>query len=111
MTREAEPEERACELCGADASGSEWVALEVTRAMRTMDGDEDLAFVDANFCSQEHAARWLARPLPEPEALPEYVPSWRDRWVDLGLGAAFVVVIGLASVGLVAIARWAWGLA
>lgn len=110
MASEAHAERLSCDLCGAHVSGDEWVGLEVTRATRALDGRDELSFVGGDFCSQDHAAQWLAQPLPEPDPLPEHVQSWRDRWGDVGLGAAVVAVIGLASVGILAIARWVWGL-
>ncbi len=40
--------------------GREWIHLDVTRA----DGAEGYDSLWADFCTQAHAAEWLARPLP-----------------------------------------------
>ena len=89
-----------CAVCGqpwtdVDA-GSNWLHLEVTRH----DESDRLGFLDADFCSQEHAAEWLRRPLPVPASAPPYTVSTRDRLVDIGLALLVGLVVALALLGL-----------
>ncbi len=58
-------------------------------------GQEDL---DLLFCRQDHAAAWLAKPLPL--AVPE-LPFTRG---DLALVLLMLAVIGLAVIGAIALA-------
>ena len=97
-----------CALCGRPWSevdgGRRWLHLEVTRG----DHGDGLDFLDADFCSQEHAAEWLDRPLPEPDPEPT-VPqrtSRRDRFATAGVGLSFGAVAGLTVLGSVTAARW-----
>lgn len=89
-----------CAVCGQPWTdvdeGSRWLHLEVTRH----DDSERLDFLDADFCSQEHAAEWLRRPLPVPASDPPYALSLRDRLVDIGLALLVGLVVALALLGL-----------
>ncbi|MGY1836917.1 hypothetical protein ACI79P_17635 [Blastococcus sp. SYSU DS0510] len=86
----------ACATCGrpwTDVDGGRsWVHLEVTRH----DEADEFRFVDADFCTQQHAAQWLARPLPDPTPPAPHASTWRDRlaaaWIVLllGLGGALM---------------------
>ena len=83
-----------CAVCGRPWTevdgGIGWLHLEVTRH----DDSDRLDFLDADFCSQEHAAEWLRRPLPAPASGPVHAVTSRDRLVDMG----FVLLIGLLVV-------------
>src|SRR3712207_2893126 len=89
-----------CAVCGQPWTdvdgGSNWLHLEVTRSDELDRPD----FLDADFCSQEHAAEWLRRPLPVPASAPRYTVSTRDRLVDIGLALLVGLVITLALLGL-----------
>jgi hypothetical protein len=76
--------------------GIRWLHLEVTRS----DDADRLDFLDADFCSQEHAAEWLRRPLPAPASGPPHTVTLRDKLVDIGLALVFVLIVGLAALGL-----------
>ncbi|WP_084105924.1 hypothetical protein [Demequina sp. NBRC 110056] len=95
-----------CDHCGSAVSDDGWIGLEIARA-----GTPGAPFHDylvGSFCSQAHAAAWLARPLPDPEPMAPYVPSLRDRLEDAGMVAALAVTLGFATVGLIVAARWVW---
>jgi hypothetical protein len=89
-----------CVVCGRPWTevddGMGWLHLEVTRH----DELDRLDFLDADFCSQQHAAEWLRRPLPAPAAAPRYTVTTRDRLVDLGLALLVGLVLVLAVLGL-----------
>ena len=76
--------------------GSNWLHLEVTRH----DELNRLDFLDVDFCSQEHAAEWLRRPLPAPASGPLHTVTTRDRLADIGLALVFALVVALALLGL-----------
>ncbi|MGY2067841.1 hypothetical protein [Blastococcus sp. SYSU DS0619] len=100
----------ACEMCGspwADVDGGDtWLHLEVTRH----DQGGGLDFLDADFCSQEHAARWLARPLPRPQPWAADPPAWRDRLAATGAGLAFGLLVALTMLGLWTAGRFVVGI-
>ena len=107
-----DPEESAtCAVCGrrvAEVGGGEdWLRLEVTRG----DLPEDREYVDADFCTQAHAAEWLSRPLPPPAPVVRARPGRRERWV--GGAFAFCVLwgLGLMLLGAYALVRLlgGWG--
>jgi hypothetical protein len=83
-----------CAVCGRPWTevddGLGWLHLEVTRH----DESDRPDFLDADFCSQEHAAEWLRRPLPAPASGPLHPVTLRDKLVDMG----FVVLLGLLIV-------------
>jgi hypothetical protein len=89
-----------CAVCGQPWTdvdgGSHWLHLEVTRH----DDSDRLDFLDADFCSQEHAAEWLRRPLPAPDSGLPHTVTLRDKLVDTGLALFFVLLVGLAALGL-----------
>ncbi|WP_139206352.1 hypothetical protein [Blastococcus sp. DSM 46786] len=94
----------ACATCGRPWTdvddGRGWVHLEVTRS----DEVDGLRFVDADFCSQEHAAQWLARPLPDPAPPAPYATTWRDH-----LAVAWVVLLLLLVAALTGLGVWTAG--
>ncbi|MCF6507586.1 hypothetical protein E9549_09230 [Blastococcus sp. MG754426] len=94
----------ACATCGrpwADVDGGRgWLHLEVTRS----DEAEGLRFLDADFCTQEHAAQWLARPLPDPVAPELHGATWPDR-----LAAAWVVLLVVLAAALTGLGAWTAG--
>ncbi len=63
-TRPTDEDAARCEICHRPWTevdgGREWIHLDVTRA----DGAEGYDSLDADFCTQAHAAEWLTRPLP-----------------------------------------------
>lgn len=95
-----------CALCGQRWSdvdgGAGWLNLEVTRS----DGRDTLDSFDEDFCSQAHAAEWLAQPLPPVEPAPVMPRTARSRFADVGLMALFAVPAVLACVGVFAIGNW-----
>lgn len=95
-----------CALCGRKWSevdgGTGWLNLEVTRG----DGNDGLDYLSEDFCTQEHASRWLERPLPPVQPMQLMPLTIRDRLVDLGLMAFFVIPALLACVGIYAIGEW-----
>ena len=99
-----------CAVCGRPWTevdeGSRWLHLEVTRH----DESDRLDFLDADFCSQEHAAEWLRRPLPAPASAPPYTVSVRDRFEEWGVGLLFGLVVSLAVLGLWTAGRFVVGL-
>jgi hypothetical protein len=83
-----------CEVCGRDWSelpgdGDGWLSLELSRNEPRGAG----GYWEVEFCSKEHAAQWLAQPLPEEPAEP-VDRSWKGRLAGFGafLIAAFLIV-------------------
>ena len=99
-----------CAVCGqkwTDVDGGKrWLHLEVARH----DELDRLDFLDADFCSQEHAAEWLRRPLPAPASAPQYTVTSRERLVDFGLALLFGLLVALALLGLWTTGRFVVGL-
>lgn len=64
---------------------------------------DDWQWLDVIFCSQEHAALWLAVPLPtpEPRATSHVVvgPTWGERIGWALMAGAVLGVLGLAVLG------------
>ncbi|WP_454778056.1 hypothetical protein [Georgenia muralis] len=80
---ELEDERALCRYCKAPVPENEWFGLEVTRPVKMPDGstsEVDVDFLDAVFCSQEHAALWLAAPIP-PTVVPQVTvfPRWTRK--------------------------------
>jgi hypothetical protein len=90
----------ACATCGrpwTDVDGGRsWVHLEVTR----QDEGDELRFVDADFCSQQHAAQWLARPLPDPAPPAPHPMTWQDRLAVAGVVLLLLLVAALTGLGV-----------
>lgn len=96
-----------CALCGRPCAevnnGADWLNVEVTRS----DGHGGFDYLYEDFCTQEHAAQWLARPLPAPVPA-DMSPhsSWKDRLISvfivvaLGWGAALMLLGSYALVRL-----------
>ena len=92
-------DETSCDQCGTawleGEPPGDWLALEITRG----DGAGDVNWVDADFCSQAHAAEWLTRPLPPSKPIQMFPRTWRDRLTDglvlgLFLGAGALMLLG-----------------
>ena len=90
-----------CEVCGRPCGevngGREELRMELTR-----DDDGDLLYWAGDFCSQEHAAEWLHRPLPEP-LTPPRAPgptTWGDRLAMGGCLGLFLVLLALFGLGV-----------
>jgi hypothetical protein len=96
-----ETDDWTCDLCGRAAppphEGGVGVTLELSG--RVHDGEWGDWFV--GFCSQEHAAEWLARPLPPPEGAGGPTPSttWGDRAASAGCALVLLVVVAVLVVG------------
>lgn len=99
-----------CAVCGhpwTDVDGgSTWLHLEVTRH----DDSDRLDFLDADFCSQEHAAEWLRRPLPAPATEVLHTVTFRERLVDVGFALLIGLLLALALLGLWTAGRFVVGL-
>ena len=100
-----------CAFCGqvcADvAEGRGWIHLEVTREEPV----DDLHWWEVDFCSQAHAAEWLARPLPAP--LPHVgqpVRTTRDRLADAACFAVIALLVALLAVGAWTVAQFVVGM-
>ena len=92
-----------CDLCGRPVleveEGRRSLFLEVTQ-------EEPWRLVNGAFCTQAHAAEWLARPLPEEPprvAVPSLTP--RERLYSVALGLGVVWTLGLAGLGAYALVR------
>ncbi len=94
-----------CAACGrrwTDVDGGRgWLHLEVTRN----DGADGADYLDVDFCSQQHAAEWLQRPLPEPVLETSFVMTPRDRLVGAGVGLVLGLAAALAMLGIWTVAR------
>lgn len=106
--RDEEPS--PCDYCGAPIP-RDWFGLEVQQPRpRLPESDvDDWQWLDVIFCSQDHAARWLAVPLPTPEptAGRKVVnPSWAERVEWALIAGAVLAVLGLAVIGGFAVARY-----
>jgi hypothetical protein len=86
-------ESATCAVCGRRVAevdeGEDWLRLEVTRG----DLPDDREYVDADFCTQAHAAEGLSRPLPPPAPVVPVRAGWRERL--FGVAFAFCVLWGL----------------
>lgn len=104
------PEVTTCEVCGLAWTVGEdpegWTSLEVTRA----GADGRATLLDGDFCSQAHAAAWLAGPLPEPEPWVRSEESWPDRLAATCSVLVVLLVLGLLGLGLVTAVRYVLGL-
>lgn len=106
---DTDDELESCTYCGATVPDDGWVGLEVQRPVDVPGRDDRWVDYDGGtFCSQDHAALWLARPLPPPQP-PTVLKDESVDWFIVALGALAVVVLGLACVGLWAIGRWVLG--
>jgi len=100
-----EPEDDRCPVCGqlwTEPDQSSWIFVEVTRCS----SDGRPGGTSEAFCSQAHAAQWLAASLPPFEPMTVNRRTVRDRLEDVGLMALFGVPAVLACVGIVAIGDW-----
>jgi len=105
MFAKPEQEHVRCPVCAqlwTEEDQSTWVFLEVTRYT----SDARPGWTHEGFCSQAHAADWLAQPLPPFEPVTSTPRSARDRLEEVSLMALFGVPAVLACVGLVAIGNW-----
>jgi hypothetical protein len=99
---EKEPEAPVrCDLCGRVCEevdgGRDELRVELTRN----DGLKDPLYWVGDFCTQEHAAEWLGRPLPD--ALTPSAPqptTWSDRAAMSGCFLVFVLGVALLVLGL-----------
>ena len=93
-----------CALCGrrlADVDGGVDVTyLEIWHG-------EPRDWFDEAFCTQQHAAEWLSRPLPTPD-VPEPIAAssgWRDRLVTVAFAVSLLWGLGLMLLGAYAAVR------
>jgi hypothetical protein len=78
--------------------GRAWIHLEVTRS----DGADGYDYLWADFCTQAHAAEWLARPLPpviRGPAGPTVQTSWSERLLTVALVLGTAWALGLMLLG------------
>jgi hypothetical protein len=103
VTAEAED----CAVCGRPRSGVEpkerWLDVDIYR----VDDDDLLDERSEGFCSQEHAAEWLLRPLPPvARGRPAHRWGWRDRLATAGVASVFGLVAATCLLGIVTAVRW-----
>ena len=90
-----------CDLCGQRCTdvdgGRSWVHLELTREQPV----DDLHWWSADFCTQDHAAAWLQRPLPDPfrGAASGEGSTWGDRLAAAGCLGVVTLLAGLLGLG------------
>ncbi|MCL3861679.1 hypothetical protein [Actinotalea sp. K2] len=106
MIQEPVDAQPLCDLCGAPVPDDAWLTVEVDRARPAESSVVGFDYLNAIFCSQEHASQWLAGPLPAPEPVALLTPSRGDRVFDALLVPGIVLVIALALVGLWTVVRW-----
>lgn len=92
-----------CDLCGrewhqGDPSG-EWLSIEIVRGDATTDTD----WINADFCSQEHASEWLKQPLPPMEPMVVEPTTWKDR-----LMSGFLLLLLLWALALMLLGSYAF---
>ncbi len=95
-----------CAFCGrrwpSVNGGADWLNIEVTRS----DGHGGFDYLYEDFCNQEHAAQWMARPLPAP--VPADMSShstWKDRLLSVFVVVAFLWGAALMVLGAYALVR------
>lgn len=104
---EIDAEGEVCVVCGRSRHGVEpperWLDVEVFRADEKGVLDEQAG----SFCSQEHAAEWLLRPLPPiPDGRPPPAWGWRDRLVESTVIAGFGLCAALCLLGVATAVHW-----
>ena len=103
MAPEPSTNREVCGSCGADLVAGRAYFVELGRPPVGLNGEQDdlLDYLDAWFCSQEHAAAWLSSPLPAPRARSRASVGTAPRhW----LPTALLGVVALALVGAVILA-------
>lgn len=103
---DADPEHPVlCAVCDRPVAevvgGADWLHLEVTRG----DPPEDAEYIDADFCTQAHAAEWLSEPLPSPALQVRGEASRWDRLVGLVFAFCALGAVGLMALGAYALVR------
>lgn len=94
----------ACAFCHEPVPEVGWIGIEVTReGVLTTGARGDLEVLDLVFCNQEHAASFLAQPLPPLK--PQTPPPPRSRLRE-ALELTVIIAGGLVTVGLISIAIW-----
>ena len=98
-----------CDLCGrvtaSPYAGGTGLSLEVNG--RGADGEPGDWYV--GFCSQEHAAEWLARPLPPApgtDGTPAPPTTWGERAALTGCALVGLCVLALLLVGAWTVVRF-----
>lgn len=104
---EARPAE-TCAWCRTVLIEDQWLALEVQRPVEVPDHGELVAYEFATFCTQEHAALWLAQPLSPPEPPTIVDDTSGSVWFWTGAWSFVIAAAGLASVGVWTIVQWIW---
>jgi hypothetical protein len=99
----------ACALCGRRIDevdgGAGWMHLEITRR----DPPEDFEYLDADLCTQAHAAEWLSRPLPPPPPPISPRVDRRERLLEVGFILLAVWSLSLMLLGAYALVRLSGG--
>jgi hypothetical protein len=110
VTDEVAHDERSvCGFCHEQVPEVGWIGLEVTREGVLTTGQRgDLEFLDVVFCSQEHAASFLAQPLPplRPQAPPPPRSPGREALELTAVIAGGIVILGLIGIGIWTIVQW-----
>lgn len=103
MAPEPTTNREVCGSCGADLVAGSAYFVEFGRPPVVLNGEQDdlLDYLDAWFCSQEHAAAWLSSPLPEPRPrMKASVGTAPRHWLPVAL----LGIVALALVGAVLVA-------
>ena len=80
-----------------------WLEVEIFR----FNDDDVFDEQGEGFCSQEHAAEWMLRPLP-PVSGSRTLPQrgWRDRLAGAAVASAFGLCAAACLLGVVTAVRW-----
>lgn len=102
----ADPEDSAtCATCERPVvevnRGADWTHLEVIRG----DPPEDVQYLDADFCTQAHAAEWLSGPLPTPSPPASVEVPRRERLLAWVLAFCALWAVALMVLGAYALVR------
>lgn len=92
-------EEQGCTLCGKSLD-EEWLSVEITRP----DEQGNETWLHEVFCTQEHAAAWLAEPLPSIEATSPPL-GWKLRLMNAVGVLVLVWAVALMLLGSYAFVR------
>jgi hypothetical protein len=98
-----------CGFCGAPLPQDDWIGLEISREGLLATGERtDVESLNAVFCSQDHAAAFLAQPLPPLRPRPPAPPRSpvREVFELVAIIAGGIVTIGLMGIGVWTIAQW-----
>jgi len=98
-----------CRFCGVPLPQDDWIGLEISREGLLATGVRtDVESLNAVFCSQEHAARFLAQPLPPLCPRPPTPPRSpvREALELIAIIAGGIVTVGLVGIGAWTVVQW-----